>query len=122
MRECKICGSWFSSSCKEDKLCPTCERALDRLGDYVAPVKHGKWIYESHKRLGEEPRKYNAWYVSIICADCQYEDDARWIVLYEACYPGLTDDKAKELVLAEAKAYNSFRFCPHCGAKMDLED
>ena len=25
-------------------LCITCKRALDRLGDYVAPVKHGKWI------------------------------------------------------------------------------
>lgn len=103
-----------------------CDYIRDMLEDMpaadVAPVRHGKWIYESHKRLGEEPRKYNAWYVSIICADCQYEDDARWIVLYEACYPGLTDDKAKELVLAEAKAYNSFRFCPHCGAKMDLED
>ena len=43
MTECKICGDYFASSHKEE-LCVTCQRALDRLGDYVAPVRHGKWI------------------------------------------------------------------------------
>lgn len=28
--ECKACGSWFSTTA-DDELCPTCERAMNRL-------------------------------------------------------------------------------------------
>ncbi len=43
MAECKACGEWFGTSCEED-LCPVCQRALDRLKGYAAPVVHGHWI------------------------------------------------------------------------------
>lgn len=46
MAECKVCGEWFSSNAKVD-LCSGCERALDRLKGYVAPVVHGRWIKDS---------------------------------------------------------------------------
>lgn len=39
MAECKACGAWFGTVSPQD-LCPTCERALKRLGVYVAPVRH----------------------------------------------------------------------------------
>lgn len=35
--ECKVCGAWFSSG-QAQELCPTCERALDRLKGYAVPV------------------------------------------------------------------------------------
>ena len=37
MADCKACGNWFSSAQDQD-LCSVCERALKRLGEYVAPV------------------------------------------------------------------------------------
>lgn len=36
MAECKACGEWFGTATPQD-LCPTCERALKRLGGYVGP-------------------------------------------------------------------------------------
>ena len=42
MAECKACGEWFGTATPQD-LCPTCERALKRLGGYVEPVRHGRW-------------------------------------------------------------------------------
>lgn len=42
MAECKACGAWFGTASPQD-LCPACERALKRLGGYVAPVVHGEW-------------------------------------------------------------------------------
>lgn len=44
MADCKACGAWFGSTTTQD-LCPTCERALIRLGNYVAPVRHGRWEF-----------------------------------------------------------------------------
>ena len=49
MADCKACGAWFESTETQD-LCPTCKRSLIRLGDYVAPVVHGRWI-EDHDYL-----------------------------------------------------------------------
>ena len=43
MDNCKACGEWFVSSSPAE-LCMSCERALKRLGKYVAPVVHGRWI------------------------------------------------------------------------------
>lgn len=45
MPNCKSCGEWFDSS-QPEKLCTSCERALKRLGKFVAPVLHGRWIGE----------------------------------------------------------------------------
>lgn len=38
MPDCKACGSWFAAVNKREALCPICERALERLAGYVAPV------------------------------------------------------------------------------------
>ena len=51
MAECKACGEWFGTATPQD-LCPTCERALNRLGGYVAPVRH---LWECSE-CGEEVR------------------------------------------------------------------
>jgi predicted amidophosphoribosyltransferase len=42
MADCKVCGAWFSSTAKTE-ICPTCERALERLNGYAVPVVHGRW-------------------------------------------------------------------------------
>lgn len=37
MPDCKACGKWFAAM-EQCELCPTCERALERLSNYAAPV------------------------------------------------------------------------------------
>lgn len=37
MPDCKACGKWFATM-EQCELCPTCERALERLSNYAAPV------------------------------------------------------------------------------------
>lgn len=49
MPDCKACGKWFPTV-EQCELCPTCERALERLRNYAAPVVHGRWI-EDHDYL-----------------------------------------------------------------------
>lgn len=58
MADCKACGAWFGSTATQD-LCPACERALTRLGNYVAPVRHGRWV--------EFPRPHY-----FKCSKCKY--------------------------------------------------
>lgn len=60
MANCKACGDLFSSSNPDEELCPACQRALDRLGGYVAPVVHGKFL----ERRVRDSR-------SIICSVCR---------------------------------------------------
>lgn len=44
MPDCKACGKWFATM-EQCELCPTCERALERLRNYAAPVVHGRGEY-----------------------------------------------------------------------------
>lgn len=44
MPDCKACGKWFATM-EQCELCPTCERALERLRNYAAPVVHGQWTH-----------------------------------------------------------------------------
>lgn len=62
MADCKACGKWFATM-EQCELCPTCERALERLRNYAAPVVHGRWI--DHK-TGEQHRVN----VCIECSEC----------------------------------------------------
>lgn len=39
MPDCKACGKWFATT-EQCELCPTCERALERLSNYAALVVH----------------------------------------------------------------------------------
>lgn len=48
MPDCKACGKWFAAM-EQCELCPTCERALERLSNYAAPVvrcKDCKYHYD----------------------------------------------------------------------------
>lgn len=38
MADCKACGAWFSSTTGVRELCPACERAKERLNDYLTCV------------------------------------------------------------------------------------
>lgn len=48
MPDCKACGKWFATV-EQCELCPTCERALERLRNYAAPVVHGHWKTNSDR-------------------------------------------------------------------------
>ena len=71
MAECKACGEWFGTSCEED-LCQVCQRALDRLKGYAAPVVHGRWIEDGSTQIcsvcGEEHECEN--YRAPYCDTC----------------------------------------------------
>lgn len=58
---CKTCGSHFVPL-EQSELCPICERALKRLGDYVTPVRHGHW-------LGKPTGRYEVLKCSV-CGEC----------------------------------------------------
>lgn len=58
---CKGCGSHFIPQ-ENEKLCPSCAKVLKRLGDYVAPVRHGHW-------LGKPTGRYEVLKCSV-CGDC----------------------------------------------------
>ena len=69
MPDCKACGAWFGSVTPQD-LCPTCERALERLKGYAVPV--------------------------VRCKECEYEKDAKvnkkGFRICPASYIEITDD------------------------------
>lgn len=46
MPDCKACGKWFATM-EQCELCPTCERALERLSNYAAPVVRCKDCVDS---------------------------------------------------------------------------
>lgn len=68
MAECKACGEWFGTATPQD-LCPTCERALNRLGGYVAPVRHGRWIGLEYDGYADGAPVYDLWE----CSECGEE-------------------------------------------------
>ena len=47
MPACKVCGHWFVKVKPQEELCEKCESALYRLSGYVAPVRHGRWIWRN---------------------------------------------------------------------------
>ena len=68
MAECKACGEWFGTATPQD-LCPTCERALNRLGGYVPPVRHGRWIGLEYDGYADGAPVYDLWE----CSECGEE-------------------------------------------------
>ena len=74
MAECKACGEWFGTATPQD-LCPTCERALKRLGVYVAPVRHGKWI-----------NAYISGVHHLRCSECGEYTEATWHASFDYKY------------------------------------
>lgn len=94
MADCKACGAWFASTTEQD-LCPTCERALKRLGGYVEPVKRGRWV-----------DRYGGKYANPLyeCSECKEA------ALYEYRRDNLGHCYTVQALSA---------VCPHCGAKME---
>ena len=75
MAECKACGEWFGTATPQD-LCPTCERALNRLGGYVAPVRHGRWEKAVESKLDTHTGEY--WEEEYYnCLKCDYASDRK---------------------------------------------
>ena len=70
MANCKACGAWFASSCG-DELCISCEKALKRLGDYVAPVVHGRWIMDGKEHC--------------YCSECKHRRNIRTQIGWAFC-------------------------------------
>lgn len=75
MPDCKACGKWFATM-EQCELCPTCERALERLRDYAAPVVHGRWNVVEGRRLDNAicsncSRHFQAYYEAYhYCPNC----------------------------------------------------
>ena len=105
MAECKACGEWFGTATPQD-LCPTCERALNRLGGYVGPVRRGRWVLK-HRHTGGFHRytgldEMGEQHTIILDERAEYDD------LYcSEC--------------GKQSADNFLNFCPNCGAKMDAD-
>lgn len=51
MADCKACGAWFGTATPQD-LCPTCERAMNRLKNYAVPVVRCKDCWNATKMGG----------------------------------------------------------------------
>lgn len=71
MADCKACGAWFASTTEQD-LCPTCERALKRLGGYVEPVKRGRWA-ENRRSMYDSTWGEDVYWYTYTCSVCGYE-------------------------------------------------
>lgn len=68
---CKACGSWFGNITTQD-LCPTCERALNRLKGYAAPVVHGRWITTVYTTTSKRGRIISS--KKFECSKCGYSN------------------------------------------------
>ena len=76
------------------------------------PVKHGRWVLTPHK----ESCNYR-WNVTAHCSECKYDAGEIWA----GFFPGVPDGIAKIVAEDCGKSAKPSNYCPHCGAKMDLE-
>ena len=100
MPDCKACGKWFAAM-EQCELCPTCERALERLSNYAAPVVHGRWL-DRPKNQGLKDEEIGT--VGMV-------DGEPW----SSCY---CSECGEWLVASDEYAVKG-NYCPNCGAKMD---
>lgn len=77
--ECKACGAWFSSG-QAQELCPTCERALDRLKGYAVPVVRCANCFYAFKVDAREPM-YD-------CSHLSREGCTQWVASDDFCSYG----------------------------------
>lgn len=76
----------------------------------VAPVRHGRWIYEAHEE------KVNCrWNVTAECSECCDEKNEIWA----GFSLGVPSCIAKDVAIENAKGVKLPKFCPNCGALMD---
>lgn len=79
----------------------------------VAPVRHGRWIYEVHK----ENTNFR-WNVTAECSECCDNRKEIW----GGFFPNVPDCIARDVALQSVKQIKLDNYCPHCGAKMDLKE
>ena len=79
----------------------------------VAPVRHGRWLYEVHK----ENVNFR-WNVTVKCSECYDNRKEIW----GGFFPNVPDCIARDVALQSAKQIKLDNYCPHCGAKMDLKE
>ena len=74
------------------------------------PVRHGKWYWHEEATYNPtEPTEYNSYWA---CSDCG-EDIADYL---DHALPS-------SFIFLDSPDYEpTMEYCPHCGAKMDLED
>lgn len=75
----------------------------------VAPVRHGRWIYEVHK----ENTNFR-WNVTAECSECCDNRKEIW----GGFFPNVPDCIARDVALQSAKQIKLDNYCPHCGAKL----
>ena len=79
----------------------------------VAPVRHGRWIYEVHK----ENANFR-WNVTAECSECCDNRKEIW----GGFFPNVPDCIARDVALQSVKQIKLDNYCPHCGAKMDEKE
>ena len=79
----------------------------------VAPVRHGRWIYEVHK----ENTNFR-WNVTAECSECCDNRKEIW----GGFFPNVPDCIARDVALQSVKQIKLDNYCPHCGAKMDEKE
>lgn len=74
------------------------------------PVKHGKWYWQEEATYNPtEPTEYNSYWTCSACG----EDIADYL---DHALPS-------SFIFLDSPDYEpTMEYCPHCGAKMDLED
>ena len=75
----------------------------------VAPVVHGRWMYEAHNE-----RVNCRWDVTAECSECCDEKKEIWA----GFFPGVPDWLARDVALDSAMSVQLSNFCPNCGADM----
>ena len=79
----------------------------------VAPVRHGRWLYEVRK----ENVNFR-WNVTAECSECCDNRKEIW----GGFFPNVPDCIARDIALQNAKQIKLDNYCLHCGAKMDLKE
>lgn len=81
----------------------------DDVVKVFVPVRHGRWILETHKE-----RVNYRWNVTAECSECCDEKKE----IYAGFFPGIPDYLAKDIILDSAKSVKLSNYCPNCGANM----
>lgn len=74
------------------------ERSAD-----VAPVRHGRWVIKNRHTASSNPYMDDDYFASATCSECNFCVESK---IASFSFPKL----------------NTTRYCPNCGAKMDLEE
>lgn len=123
MANCKACGAWFSSTAPSE-LCPRCERALHWMkGETMAEYIEREEIYRRWKDMPAP-----GCLVSLAAAISQTPASDVAPMVHGRWYrPLISGTKRKNPFCYctncayPVKPKRASKYCPSCGAKMDLE-